>query len=854
MDDLTGQLYGGYRLIKRLHQGGEADIYTGAKPSQEEETVVIRIFRDDKATEEDIKRRYQREVKIYRKLEGAQYIIHPRSYGGVENGRYYLVMPYIAKGTLEDAINNLSPEECLTYIKQAAEALSYVHQKKLMHRDVNPRNLLLGDFGILLSDFGLACEVTTTSLKTRGNWGSPFYVAPEQRDGYPRKESDQYSLAMTMCILLTRKEPENENLEAMKNDLRTGFPNIFNVFMKATCEKPEERYTRIIEFKKALELAELFDFPPPPPPPTSCPIINHPCPIINPPRGKSSWRKATILLPLVLLLMVALIIGGEYLHSLNIPPNLFPPSLTVTTLKDNDSGSLRQVIDAAKKGQAATIRFDPSLQGTIELTKDLEISTDVNIVAPTRVSITPQNLTTTIHIPRDKDVSFVNIDFQGKNQERNSAFIVNEGTLHMRNCRVSEFKSTHGGGALDNLNGTLTFTQSEIDHNESSGGGGGAIYNFNGTVTLDNSRVYNNETSHSGGGINSLNGHVLIKNNSSIYYNKVLNKLSGGDIGGGGGMYTRGGSLSITDSSILNNTATGNGGGILLIGTSAYIDNSQIQFNTTHTDQAGGIAVIYNSENNYHSVLTLANNTHVQHNSNRDSSNSAVDIDGKILQYEDLNLNPIELITSEHGHRSSSDPIKIIISKRDHRLSSDPTTFPQFLDYLTQTQFQDYCKKKQGSQEPPNIEQNLSDAQTITCTFDDKEPLVLSTQNDEVNQVCEELDSKAENLLARLFRYTDITTWQCFKNEKFLLSITKPKSSFTSKVPLEDFCAQQGASAHLLSPKTAYDWICKGPNNPSINMDEACQYVTDKNQALAVLKDHSDPYSWQCWGPDNAKS
>ena len=181
-----------------------------------------------------------------------------------------------------------------------------------------------------------------------------------------------------------------------------------------------------------------------------------------------------ILLLLTLLLVVILTIDDVHLHLLNNAPAI-TNLLTVTTLEDSGAGSLRQEIAAAQNG--ATITF-ASLQGTVKLTQGLEMPVNVSIEAPMahQITIIPQKPTTTLHIPQGKNVSFVNIDFQGNNEARANAFIVNEGTLHISHSRISSFQS-RSDGALHNLNGTLTFTQSEIDHNQTLEIGGGSLSN-----------------------------------------------------------------------------------------------------------------------------------------------------------------------------------------------------------------------------------------------------------------------------------------------------------------------------------------------------------------------------------------
>jgi hypothetical protein len=484
----------------------------------------------------------------------------------------------------------------------------------------------------------------------------------------------------------------------------------------------------------------------------------------------------------------------------------------------------------------AIITFDSSLQGKIKLTKDLEIHGDIHIEAEVSQQITLllQYPSIRIHIPQGTTVSFVNIDFQGNIGTSNSNFIMNEGTLHIRKGHISYMQSRRG--ALYNLNGTLTLTQTEIDDNKSPGDGGGAIYNLNGTLILDESKIHDNHAKYTGGGIYSLNGKVFIQNQSQIEDNEVLPPTPGdSNLGGGGGMTISGGTISISNSNIENNTSRGNGGGILLIGASAQIYRSFIQYNQTYTNQAGGIAVESHSENNRSSSLVLADNTLVQYNSNSNSPNStdfAANIDGTIVGQDSVS----QSITSEPLSESS-------------RLPSDPTTFKEYFQgYLTLNDFQVYCQNQRQHFDKVSLS---SDAQTITCTYTDDKSLLLSTQNDQVNRVCAMSYSPANaNLtLARLFSYGDSTSWQCFQNVQRDTKngdITNPVAS----PPLDQYCQTLQAKAVLLPPLTAYDWSCKqGTKDLTVNMDKACQTITHNSFAITKLEDYSKPDSWQCWVP-----
>ena len=155
-----------------------------------------------------VREQFKQEAKLLRKLR------HPRVVGCVHlfeaNGTTYLVMDLVKGRTLEAAIREQSLEqaEALRLFEQLLEGVEAVHEVGLVHRDINPRNIMLeeGSDQPVLIDFGLARtsgEGTTTVAFTDG------YTALEQYDpNCPRDEKlDIYSLGAVLYFLVTGEAP-----------------------------------------------------------------------------------------------------------------------------------------------------------------------------------------------------------------------------------------------------------------------------------------------------------------------------------------------------------------------------------------------------------------------------------------------------------------------------------------------------------------------------------------------------------------------------------------------------------------------------------------------------------------------
>jgi len=159
------------------------------------------------------------------------------------------------------------------YAYQMASALEYAHQTNLVHRDVKPENMLLrSDDVLLLSDFGIATSVhsTYTISASRGIGGTILYMAPEQLEGKPCKESDQYALAIVVYEWLTGRCPfVGTAMEVAMQHIAKSPPSLVKqvpqapqeveeVLFKALAKDLGDRFTSMKAFATALHEASLL--------------------------------------------------------------------------------------------------------------------------------------------------------------------------------------------------------------------------------------------------------------------------------------------------------------------------------------------------------------------------------------------------------------------------------------------------------------------------------------------------------------------------------------------------------------------------------------------------------------------
>ena len=131
-----------------------------------------------------------------------------------EDDRLFIVME-LADKSLRDrlkecraaGLQGIPVTELLTYFKESAEALDFLHEKHILHRDIKPENILLLQGHAKVADFGLA-KGQQSHMATATGSGTPLYMAPEVWRNKLSAQSDQYSLALAYAELrLDRRQP-----------------------------------------------------------------------------------------------------------------------------------------------------------------------------------------------------------------------------------------------------------------------------------------------------------------------------------------------------------------------------------------------------------------------------------------------------------------------------------------------------------------------------------------------------------------------------------------------------------------------------------------------------------------------
>ena len=268
MSDRTGQQFGNYHLLRLLGKGGFAEVYLGEHRHLATQ-AAIKVLLAHLDSQVDIEG-FRREAQIIAQLTHP-HIVRVLDFD-VEQGVPFLVMEYAPRGSLRAQFpkgTRLPLATVVTCAHQVAEALQYAHERRLIHRDVKPDNMLLrNDGSIILSDFGIvAIAHSTSSRRMEGRAGTPGYMAPEQMNGEPRPTSDQYALAVTVYEWICGQLPfQGTALEVAMQHMMKSPPSLVQqiptlpqaveqVVFTALAKDPKERFSTIQAFATALEQA-----------------------------------------------------------------------------------------------------------------------------------------------------------------------------------------------------------------------------------------------------------------------------------------------------------------------------------------------------------------------------------------------------------------------------------------------------------------------------------------------------------------------------------------------------------------------------------------------------------------------
>ncbi len=249
---------GRFAVGRLIRASGLARVYRGEE-ARTGRPVALKVLEGGFANPE-LRQRFIAEIRALSEID------HPRVVKVIAAGRddalTWFAMEWLPGGSLRERLvehGPLPPRDAARYVVETLDGLAVAHSNGIIHRDVKPSNLLLGEDGhVRLVDFGVAHhpEGTVKFRTVSGSrLGSEHYAAPEvRRDATAAGEkSDIYSAGASLFELLTALSPLRLHYtEEPEQALEPVPPAFREVVARATAYEPEDRFANTLDMREAL--------------------------------------------------------------------------------------------------------------------------------------------------------------------------------------------------------------------------------------------------------------------------------------------------------------------------------------------------------------------------------------------------------------------------------------------------------------------------------------------------------------------------------------------------------------------------------------------------------------------------
>ena len=204
---------GKWRILRRLGRGGQAETFIGAHLDTGEK-AAIKVFdpmivKNDHESYQEYKKRFNRECTILMKLDNHH--ICKLFEAELDGNPPWMAIQFFNGPTLFEQVSHEGALPEIKWFELASgilEGLVHAHSQNVIHKDLNPKNVILNPLGAKLIDFGIAHLIGTTRFTQGGVWGVTDYLSPEQIENRDLgTKSDLFSLASLLVYAGRQKSP-----------------------------------------------------------------------------------------------------------------------------------------------------------------------------------------------------------------------------------------------------------------------------------------------------------------------------------------------------------------------------------------------------------------------------------------------------------------------------------------------------------------------------------------------------------------------------------------------------------------------------------------------------------------------
>ncbi|MCP2338423.1 serine/threonine-protein kinase [Actinomadura rupiterrae] len=201
---------GGYRLLRRLGEGGQGVVYLAVAADDEDGgRVAVKLLRGGAAATPRARARFVKEADAAREITN-RHVARVLD-TDMTGDRPFIVSEYVPGPSLQECVEEdgpLTPGGLRRVALRSAAGLAAIHRAGVVHRDFKPGNVLLGPDGPKVIDFGVARTADATPVTTGGAVGTPAYMAPEQIEDEPvGPPADVFAWAGTVVFAATGRPP-----------------------------------------------------------------------------------------------------------------------------------------------------------------------------------------------------------------------------------------------------------------------------------------------------------------------------------------------------------------------------------------------------------------------------------------------------------------------------------------------------------------------------------------------------------------------------------------------------------------------------------------------------------------------